>query len=266
MYGIERKAEIINLLEQEGEVDVNSLSSRFGISKETVRRDLRDLEREGILTRTHGGGVFNREQRKAEAEYPLTIRGIQRFAEKNAICRYAASLIQDGDTIFIDNSSTTMYLVQYIPRNLRITVLTNSLKPLLEAAQAPNPNVHYVCLGGIFKESNFSFYGNTTLKNAQSYYPNRCFLSCAGIREDGMMTDSSMQEVDTKQLMIDHSKQTIYLVDYTKFTTLGPVFLAKLRGGNHLVTDDRANPAHLEPLKALGAEVTVVPSINRPGN
>src|SRR5690554_5049807 len=108
MYNVERKAEIINLLEKQGKVEVKSLARQFQISKETIRRDLAELEREGILTRTHGGAVYNQTGRGAGYEYPVSVRGIQRYHEKNAICRYAAEFIQDGDTVFVDNSSTTV--------------------------------------------------------------------------------------------------------------------------------------------------------------
>ncbi|MBC8536907.1 DeoR/GlpR family DNA-binding transcription regulator [Feifania hominis] len=258
MYNIERKEEIINLLERDGEVDVNTLAGAFGISRETVRRDLRELEQDGILTRTHGGAVYNRERRDEQNEYPVAIRGIQRYSEKNEICKYAAALIEEGDTIFVDNSSTTMYLVRYIPRELHITVVTNSLKLLLEAAALQNPNIHFICFGGSFKESNLSFYGNTTLKNAEAYYPNKAFLSCAGIREDGLVTDASMQEVDTKRLMLDHCRKSYFLVDYTKFTSAGQVFLTRLSHGDTVITDQRVDQRSLDFVAALGAEVKVV--------
>jgi len=258
MYTIARKEEIINMLELEGEVDVNTLSAHFAISKETVRRDLRELEKQGVLTRTHGGGVYNREQHNKQAEYPIAIRGIQRFNEKNEICRYAASLIEDGDTVFMDNSSTTMYLIQYIPQSLRVTVVTNSMKLLLEAVRIANVNLQYVCFGGTFKESNLSFYGNTTLKNAQAYYPNKAFMSCAGIREDGLVTDASMQEVDTKQLMLKQCKAIYYLADYTKFSSSGQVYLSNLTSGDALITDHKATTQQIAPIRSLGVQVTVV--------
>jgi DeoR family fructose operon transcriptional repressor len=263
MFSIGRKAEIISLLEQVGEVDVSSLSERFAISKETVRRDLRELEREGMLVRTHGGGVYNRDRQSKQAEYPVTIRGMQRFHEKNAICRGSASLIEDGDTIFIDNSSTTMYLAQYIPKQLNVTILTNSLKVLLEAVRTPNPNIQYFCFGGIFKEYNLSFFGNTTLKNAEAYYPNRSFLGCAGIRENGETSDSSMQEVDTKQLMIHNSKETTYLVDHTKFSTFGQVHLSKLKPGDTIITDNKTPQENIDLLRTLGLTVLITRSIER---
>jgi DeoR family fructose operon transcriptional repressor len=258
MYAIGRKAEIISMLEQNGEVDVNMLSARFKISRETVRRDLKDLEREGVLTRTHGGGILNAQRVEVQSEYPVAIRSIQRFPEKNLICQHAAKYVEDGDTIFVDNSSTTMYLCKFIPKNLRITLITNSLMLLLEASQVKNPNIQYICLGGSFGERNFSFYGNATLKNAESYYPNRSFLGCAGIRSDGVTSDGSIHSVETKQLMIKQSKETLYMVDFTKFLSFGSVYLSRLKRGDKIITDDKTDQELLKPIRAIGAEVEIV--------
>ena len=88
MYSIERQAEIISTLEEHGEVKVNDLAARFDISKETIRRDLTDLEKTGILVRTHGGAVRNvmeNGQPKYGPEYPVAVRSIQHFNEKNRI-------------------------------------------------------------------------------------------------------------------------------------------------------------------------------------
>lgn len=259
MYNIERKEQIINMLEKDKEVDVKTLSALFGVSKETIRRDLCELENERILKRTHGGAVYSRDkERQGENEYPLAIRSIQKYSEKNEICKYAATLINDNDTIFVDNSSTTMYLVKYIPRDIHVTIVTNSLKLLLEAAKISNPNISFFCLGGTFKESNLSFFGNTTVKNASAYYPNKAFVSCAGIRPDGIITDSSMQEVDTKRLMLEQSAKIVLLVDYTKFTTSGQVFLSNITPKMTVVTDSKALSENTEVVTKLGVELITV--------
>lgn len=259
MYNIERKEQIINMLEKDKEVDVKVLSNLFGVSKETIRRDLCELEGDGILTRTHGGAIYNSGKKSSgEEEYPLAIRSIQRYSEKNAICRFAATLIDDNDTIFVDNSSTTMYLVNYIPQDIHVTIVTNSLKLLLEAAKVSSPNVSFFCLGGTFKISNLSFYGNTTIKNASSYYPNKSFVSCAGIRPDGILTDSSMQEVDTKRLMLEQSTRTVLLADYTKFTSSGQVFLSNITPRITIITDSKAPDENISVVTKLGAELIKV--------
>lgn len=244
MYSLERKSEIINLIEKNGSVNVAELASFFHTSKETIRRDLRELEQDHALTRTHGGAIALQDKAgtsSVPAEFPVSVRGIRSFEEKNLICKKAASYIQPGDTVFVDNSSTTINLAQYVRPDIQVTFITNSLKFLIEASKLNNPNQLYLCLGGLFKSSNLSVYGNTTLTNANEYYPDKMFLSCAGISPSRMLTDSSVQEIDTKKLMISHSKEVFVLADYSKFGKDGPVFLSSLAEVDHIITDPRTD-------------------------
>ena len=161
MYNIERKSAILEMLEQNGNVDVNTLAEKLDISRETIRRDLHDLELKGALTRTHGGAVLNKVSDNISGiEYPVAIRGIQKVYEKKAICQKAASFIKNGDTVFVDNSSTLLYLPKFIPSDLTLTIITNSIQFLLEASKYKNMNQTFICLGGVFKQSNLSLYGN----------------------------------------------------------------------------------------------------------
>ncbi|MGO8692561.1 MAG: DeoR/GlpR family DNA-binding transcription regulator [Rectinemataceae bacterium] len=253
MLGFERKAEIATILERAGKIDVASLSERFEVCKETIRRDLRELEKDGIIKRTHGGAVLEFAASRAQAEFPVSVREVQRQEEKLVICRRAASMIEDGDTVFMDNSSTTLYLLRYLPKDIRICIVTNSLKLLLEAVRVHNPCLQFICLGGEFKESNMSFSGAIPQRIARDYYPSKAFMSCASINEQQMLTDSSAAEVDTKRLMIERSQNVIILADYTKFTRMGQVFLANFTDIDCIVTDDKTE---LPSLGYLGKYAT----------
>jgi DeoR family fructose operon transcriptional repressor len=250
MYSIERKAEIISLLEREGTVDVAGLAKQFNISKETTRRDLRELEREGALRRTHGGAVLESRDTRT-GEYPVAIRDIQRRREKLEICRKAAEYISDGDVVFIDNSSTTHYLAQFIPAGSRVTILTNSINLLLAAAKQDCENHTYISLGGLFKGRNLSLYGNITIGNARNFYPDKIFISCAGVSlEENVITDGSIDEVDAKKMMMRHANSVFLLADYTKWSSRGSVYLASPDELNAVVTDARSRDTDLSALKA----------------
>jgi DeoR family fructose operon transcriptional repressor len=257
MYSIERKSQIIGLLEQTGKVDVNMLAQRFQTSRETIRRDLGELEKEGILKRTHGGAVFVNTNPSVAREYPVAVRGIQRYHEKNHICSCAASFIHDGDIIFVDNSSTTIYLAKYIPQELSVTIVTNSVKLLIEAANVTNSNHLYICLGGIFKGSNLSLFGTISLKNAGEFYPSKAFLSCAGVSPLNKIADASIHEVDTKRLMIERAQEVFLLADHTKFETAGQIFLADFSSIDNLITDRNTDESTLGFLKSAGVRVVV---------
>lgn len=238
MYCQERKADIIQLIEKEGTVDVNALAARFRTSKETIRRDLTDLERQGILKRTHGGAILEAHATPGVWEYPVGIRGGQHVAEKNSICKKAASFIRQGDTLFVDNSSTLMYLPRYISPDLNITIITNSIHFLLETSKIMRHNWLLICLGGIFRSSNLSVHGASAIKSAGEYYPNKTFFSCAGISPVNMIADSSLYEIETKQLMINRAQETFLLADRSKFEKLGQMYLCSFGSVNHIITNE----------------------------
>lgn len=260
MYNIERKSEIINLLETNKNVNVAELAKMFETSKETIRRDLRELEQEGALVRTHGGAmpiVTKTNSSSMQDEYPVNVRGIRNFHEKQSICKLAASYIQPEDTVFVDNSSTTAYLAQYVPANIPVTFITNSIQFLIEASKLNNQNHMYICLGGIFKSSNLSIYGNMSLDNAKNYYPNKAFLSCSGISANRMITDSSIQELETKKLMIELSNNVYILADHSKFEKDGQIFLSSFNNINHIITDQKMNIDNCHYLDNYGIKLTI---------
>lgn len=256
MYGIERKQEIRNLLQEYGKVAVADLSKHLSHSKETIRRDLQELEDDGFLKRTHGGAVLAPDK-SLDKEYPVSVRGMQRIAEKRLLCKRASDYLQEGDIIFVDNSSTTMFLPEYIPEDMQITVITNSLNILLVSTQRPCPKHTYICMGGIFKSSNLSVYGSLSIKSADTFYPNKTFISCAGINMDrAMLADGSLDEVDTKSLMVERSQKVFLLADASKFKRIGQIYLAAFASIDYFITNGEVRPEHMEVLQ--GAGITVV--------
>jgi DeoR family fructose operon transcriptional repressor len=255
MFRIERKSEILKLLEKNGRIGVNELSILFDSSRETIRRDLREMEERGLLKRTHGGAVFDNTYSSATPEFPVGVREIQRFKEKDAICRSAASFIKNGDSIFVDNSSTCLYLIQYIPADFQITLITNSIKLLIKSMESIHTNLMIICLGGLFNGSNLSTYGTISRKNATDFYPNKSFMSCAGLHLTNQLTDSSILELDTKRLMIEQSQEVFILADHTKFDRSGTFFLSNYSSIDYLITDKKSNPDQFAPLEKAGVKV-----------
>lgn len=246
MYAIERKFEIINILQTDNKVDVNTLSDRLKTSKETIRRDLKNLEDEGIIKRTHGGAIFNTNWK--ENETPLAVRSVEQYEEKNIICKKAASFIENDDTVFVDNSSTTQNIIRYINKNIHVTVITNSIQILIEYSKISNSNITIICLGGIFYEKNFSTYGSISQQNAKSFYPNKAFISCKGIDKNRKLTEGGINESDTKKIAIDTAKKVFLLADYTKFSSIGQVYLADFNSINTVITDESADISSLQYL------------------
>lgn len=251
MYTEERQSKILNSLSTAGRIDVSELSSMFQVSRETIRRDLRLLEREHKLLRTHGGAILPEQDASAfkpkdAAEPSVEVRTTLNIPEKEIICKYAAARIVNGDTIFVDNSTTCIHLYQYIPQNMQITFLTNSIPFLVECAKTSCPNHTIVCLGGILKKTNLSIYGNVALENAKQYFPSKAFISCTGITDQSQVTDSGIQEIDIKKTLLSVSKEVYLLADHTKFRSAGQVYLSSLSEMDYIITDAHADYSYLK--------------------
>ena len=257
MYSVQRQSLILELLEKEGEVDVNKLAERLSSSRETIRRDLKELEGSGLLQRTHGGAVPIEKKYSDGYEYPLLARGLQKYEEKQKICQATAALLEDGDTIFLDNSSTTMNLLKYIPKDIKITVITNSSQVMLEAGRINNENIVVISLGGIFSPKNYSVIGMLSNRYAQGFYPDKAIMSCRGVDEKSGMTDASIHEIEVKRNMIDHSKQFILMADYSKFGLTGAICIGSLAEIDVIVTDSKVDREKLNMFKDLKTRIII---------
>lgn len=253
MYSEQRKAEIVRILEENGSVDVNRMAESFQTSRETIRRDLSDLELQGVLKRTHGGAVLDSRNR----EYPIVVRGIQQVEEKKKLCQIAASFVKDQDTLFVDNSSTLLYLPRYLPAKMRVTILTNSINFLLEASKIQNHDWLMICLGGILNASNLSVYGPGAIKSAGEYYPNKTFFSCAGISPDNKIADSSLHEIEAKRMMIARAQETFLLADSTKFKKAGPMYLCDFNDVDYLITNAETARDEIGYIKNSGVKLVL---------
>lgn len=248
MYSHERKAKIIDVLGAQSSISVNILADMLHTSKETIRRDLKELESEGVLTRTHGGAISNasaghssnltkHSDSTIRNDFPFALRHIRNISEKKLIAQKAAALIENHDTIFMDNSSTTLFLLEYIPRDYQLTIITNSIKVLLEASKYEKSDYTLIALAGFYNRNNYSVYGTRTLQSAGDFFPNKAFISCMGITPNNHLTDISLHEVDTKKALIEKSETTYLLADHTKFEINGPFFLSNFNVIDYIITD-----------------------------
>ena len=246
MYSHERKAKILELLEQNSSVRVNELTDKLGTSKETIRRDLRELEHNGVLTRVHGGATLNLvgtassipvHENSLTGENPFVVRQVQHVNEKKVICKKAVSYIKNNDIIFMDSSSTTLFLLQFLPKDISLTIITNSIKVLLDATNCNNPNLTLILLSGFYDPNNYSLFGSRTVQSAEEFYPNKSFISCTGISLQHHLTGINLHEVDTKRAIIEKSNEVFLLADHSKFETRGPFHLTNFNSISHIITD-----------------------------
>ena len=210
MFTIERHEEIMNILERDKSISVNKLSKLLYVSAPTIRRDLSILEEQGKVLRTHGGVVL---REAAEKEIPLMYREEQNSRSKQVIAEKAASLISDGNVIFLDASSTVAHLVPHLKKFNDIIVVTNSPKTSLRLGEE---NIKNYCTGGLLLAHSIAYVGNEAEDFVSNINADIFFFSSRGYIDDGYITDSSVEEAAVKKAMMKHADRCYYLCDSSK--------------------------------------------------
>lgn len=207
----ERQEEILQYLRQHGVVSVHRLSKQMYASEATIRRDLAALEKLGKIRRTFGGAV---PAELLNLEVPLTLRRQEHPDAKAQIAAKAAALISDGDTIFLDASSTVFSLVQHLAAFQDLTVITNGPKTSLALGAL---QIHTICTGGVLLPNSMAYVGEDTCRFFGRFNPDVVFLSCRGLTKQGALCDSSLEESHVREAMLAGTGRKLFLCDSSKF-------------------------------------------------
>jgi len=210
MYNLERQEQIIAILEKKKSISVKQLAQLLYVSQPTVRRDLESLSQQGKLQRTHGGVVL---RKTSDAEIPLMYREDQNNEAKRIIAEKAATLIHEGDVIFLDASSTVSYLVPHLKKFRDLLVITNSPKTSIRLGEH---NIKNYCTGGLLLMHSIAYVGSETEKFISGINADLFFFSSRGYTENGMITDSSGRETAVKKAMLQNAAKSYYLCDSSK--------------------------------------------------
>ena len=192
-------------------VIVSDLAAMFGVTEETIRRDLKALEEEGVLNRTYGGAYV---LDGVENEVNLKIRETIYIESKKNIASKAIKEIQNGDSIFLDNSTTAYYLALLL-KDMRLTVLTNSLK--ITNALCEKDNIKLITIGGRYHKENDAFYGLATVTALAQYNVDKAFISCRSLSMQKGISDSVEELANLRQSVIKRSNKVYMIADYSKF-------------------------------------------------
>ncbi len=247
----ERRHRILELLREEGRVTVDDLASRFATSLVTIRTDLATLEANGALERTHGGALLRRE----EGDLPISVKQTRHHAEKVRIAKFAASLIQDGETIILDSGTTTAEIARQIRRlEVRsINVITNALNIAMLLSDISS--VRLIMPGGILRPESNSLSGHMAEAALANLQADRLFLGADGLDpERGVMTPH-LPEAQLNAQMIAISRQVIAVADSSKLLRRNISLIARVEQLHMLITDSGANPEVVAELQRRGVEV-----------
>jgi DeoR family fructose operon transcriptional repressor len=249
MLAEERRNQIINILESKGNVQVSDLSDFFAVTDETIRRDLDILKDKNLLKRTHGGAMAL--PNKQEISYD--IRKNKNIQEKQQIAKKAAALVKPGDTIFLDISSTAMFLAKELFKMKDITIITNSAYIVFNFID--NKDVTLISTGGTLKPNSYSFVGPLAKEAVNKYFVDKFFSSCKGFSLKYGATESNDLENEVKKNMLQRSNRLFLLVDYTKINEIGLAQFASLEEIDTIIFDDKIDSSFINLLKNSGKNI-----------
>ena len=248
MLALERRNLILEKLQAEKRVVVSELSQLYEVSEETIRRDLDKLEKEGLATKSYGGAVINED---VSIDLPFNIRKNQNVSGKQQMADIAASLVQEGDHIFLDASTTAVFIAKALKEKERLTVITNSMEILLELSDVSGWNI--ISTGGVMKEGYLAFLGSKT-DAIRSYYVDKVIISCKALDHEWGIMESQEAFGTTKKAMIASGREKILVVDSTKFDQTAFSVAGKLRDIDVVVTDRKPSEKWLAHFAEEGVE------------
>jgi len=249
----ERRPEILRLVRHRGRVSVIELSHQLGVSGATIRSDLQSLADQNLIIRTHGGAIpckvgFN--------ELSLALRRQRQINEKLRIGKKAAAMVTDGDAIFLDSSSTTLAIAQYLKDHRNLTILTNSLVIAQEMLDATGVTV--VMPGGKVRQDTASLVRPDNLGLLERLNIQKGFFGAHGITvADGLM-DVSPEEAEFKLSLVAECREIIIVLDRTKWGRVGLTSFARLEEIDLVITDSQAPPDLIDQVREAGTKVILV--------
>lgn len=247
MLAAERRKLIMERLYEDKRVIVSELSKEFDVSEETIRRDLEHLSLDGNVTKTYGGAVLDE---RSSIDLPFNLRQKENPDGKQRIAELVALEINDGDHLFLDASTTAVFIAKNIKQKRNLTVITNSIENVLELADADDIDV--ICTGGVLKSNSMSFRGNKTIEVINSCNADKVFLSCKGLDIQKGATDGNEDIAGIKLNMIRSAVKTYLVVDNSKFDKVGFAKICELKDIDVVITDSEPSKEWLDAFSENG--------------
>lgn len=245
MLSEERLDAIRQRLSAQGKVLANDLAVQFGVSDDTIRRDLRELARLGYCRRVYGGALLPTPETGT-----LAVRTSDQADVKARLARATASLVRDGQTLYIDAGSTNLSIAKVLPKDLRLTVITNA--PAIATALSDNPRHSIIVLGGLYDQSKGACLGPQAIREAENILADMFILGACGVDTALGVTALDAAEAEIKRVMIAQSSLLTIAATTDKLGTVAPFKLADATRIDHLVVEDEAKT---EAFRQLDIEV-----------
>lgn len=257
MYGAERRRQIAELVELHERASVAELASRFHVSEVTIRKDLVRLEAERALTRVHGGAILdageaNRRSHGA-SHPPFQLRERLQQPEKVAIGAAAARLVEDGDSIAIDASTTALQVARQLQGKRELTVITNGIRVATELVGLPGVTV--LMPGGRLRWEAFSLVGNWGKAMLGRVNIQKAVVGAVGLTLEQGLTEVTEEEAAVKRTLVGAARQVVAVVDHTKWGRVGLSTFCSIERLSLVITDAQAPAGMVAEVRARGVEV-----------
>lgn len=239
MLAAERRMLILEKLQENKSVIVSELSTFFEVSEETIRRDLDKLEKEGFAIKSYGGATLN----EKTTDMPFSVRNKKNMQGKELVANIIKSLVEDGDHIILDPSTTAVTIVKALKNKENLTIITNSLEVLMEQPEVSSWEI--ISTGGILREDYLALVGPHAMETIESYNVDKAIVSCKGLSMEKGITDANEMFSQVKRTMLKSAREKILAVDCTKFDVIGFSKICNIEDFDIIVTDQRPSEAWL---------------------
>lgn len=250
---VSRRNEILTSINIDGQVFVEELSTRFGVSEVTIRNDLDQLEQKNLLIRARGGAM--KIEGRVGVDYNLSEKDKLNYQEKVRIGRAAANLISDSEIVLIDSGTTTVEMVKNLNDTKNLTVITNALN--IAGVLINNPNISLTIPGGYLRQNSQSLVGPMAERALKNFYVDKAFLGVDGFDTKTGLYTPNIEEAHLNELMIEIANEVILLADSSKFKKKSFAYICPVDKVDVVVTDEKIDAEDKKRLEDAGVKVII---------
>jgi DeoR/GlpR family transcriptional regulator of sugar metabolism len=253
---IDRRSEILETVMRDGKVSVADLCKRFDVTQMTIRRDLAELDRQGLLRKVHGGAVSAQGR---SYEPPRHLRSLRSPDAKKAIALAAADLILEGDSIALDTGTTTFEIACALQGKRNLTIVTASLPIAMKLASifSLDSDIRLILTGGIVRPGELSLVGQLSERTYHDLHVDKAFLGIGGLDLEYGLMEYNWEDAVVKQALLKTARQKILVTDSSKLGQITLASVAPLSVLDTVITDKDAPAEFLQALRRNGIEVIV---------
>ena len=241
MYQEERMQLILDYIKKNKRIGVEDICNLYKVSRDTARRDLVNLERQGLILRTHGGAILPKSKEECRNYSERLLYDVE---EKHKIAKFSASLIKENDIVILDTSTTVQACAELL-ENIQCTAITNSIN-VADILSKKN-NIKVLVPGGKLNSSHRYLYGTGTVSTLSNYFADKSFISALGVSEKGI-TVADDEDAAVMRKMVEQSEEAILLADHTKFNKTANFKVCDLSQIDFIITDKQPDEAFMKIL------------------